>query len=78
MLISQCHGDPSARQGCQAADLAELRRQLQQPSMIDDACRQRLVDLARRLARVRALGNEYHRVFFGEAAQEALASAPAD
>jgi hypothetical protein len=47
------------RQGCRASELAELRRHLARPSWLDDGHRQRLSKLAGRLARVRALGDEY-------------------
>lgn len=45
--------------GCHAGELAELRSQLARPSWLDDGHRQRLSKLARRLARVRALGDDY-------------------
>ena len=41
--------------------LAELRRRLANPSVVDDGQRQRLLDLARSVARVRALRDEYGR-----------------
>lgn len=47
------------RQGRRAGEWAELRAQLARPSWLDDGHRQRLSKLARRLARVRALGDEY-------------------
>lgn len=62
MLISQSLSEPLGEQGRSPMDLAELRRLLECPSLIQDGHRQRLVDLARRLARVRALGDEYSRV----------------
>ena len=55
-------------------DLAELRRRLANPSNVTDGCRQRLVNLARQLARVQALGDEYTRVELSEYAQIALES----
>jgi len=62
-------------QGSGRASLAELRRQLTDPSTINDGCRQRLLELASRLAQVRALGHEYVRVGFSE--QAAAAFGPA-
>ncbi|MDY6913648.1 MAG: hypothetical protein SVT52_04235 [Planctomycetota bacterium] len=53
-------------------DFAELRRQLASPSAISDVHRDRLLDLARRLARVRALGGECARVGLSESAEAAL------
>ncbi len=73
MLISPSLSEPTVGQGCPRADFAELRRGLTAPSMMDDGSRQRLVDFARRLARVRARGDEYLRVDFSEYAVEALA-----
>ena len=40
--------------------------------MIPDGTRQRLLELTRRLAHVRSLGDEYHRVELSEAALEAI------
>ena len=46
------HGSP-------ATGFAELRSQLARRSSLDDVHRQRLLELAQRLARVQALGDEY-------------------
>ncbi len=60
MLIPQeSSSGTRRRQGSRRANLAELRRQLAEPVGLNDAHRQRLTDLAKRLARVQALGNEY-------------------
>jgi len=73
MLIPQdALSKARSRQGCQAASLAELRRQLANPSNLRDGHRQRLLDLARRLARVQALGDEYCRVELSGAASAGL------
>ena len=65
MLISQsAQGGPAGTNGLASVDIAELRRQLANPSTVSDATRQRLLQLARRLARVRALRDEYLRVDF--------------
>lgn len=72
MLISQSHSTPPAEQGCSRTEVAELRRRLADPSTMDSWHRQRLVKLAKRLARVRALGDEYLRVSLSEHATEVL------
>ena len=69
------------RQGCLPTNLAGLRSQLADPSNLNDGNRQRLLELSKKLARVRGLGDEYARVGLSECAQEALntqsAAAPA-
>ena len=73
MLISQRGGGEWVRgNGCVRANLAELRRQLAEPSRMSDGSRQRLLELARRLARVQAMGDEYVRVGLSDYAAEAL------
>ena len=73
MLISQeVQGQVSPAQGSAPGGLAELRRQLAEPSSLSDGNRQRLLELARRLTRVQALGDEYVRVGFSEGAMDAL------
>ena len=73
MLISQqAQGEPPRLHGSGRASLAELRRQLANPSCMSDGNRQRLLELARRLARVQALGDEYVRVGFSEQVEAAL------
>jgi len=72
MLISQAVECERPRmQGGPEAGLAELRRQLADPSTLSDGNRQRLLELARRLARVQALGDEYARVEFSRQAAAA-------
>ena len=74
MLISQeVQSQASPAQGSAPGGLAELRRQLAEPSALSDGNRQRLLELARRLARVRGLGDEYVRVCFSDSAMDALA-----
>jgi hypothetical protein len=69
MLISQQdRSEARRRQGSPRIDFAQLRRQLASPSEIPDGHRQRLLELAGRLARVRALGDEYCRVELSDAA----------
>jgi len=59
--------------GSGAAELAELRRDLARPSRLDDGHRQRLLDLAQRVARVQGLGGEYSRVSLSEYVSSAIA-----
>ena len=75
MLISQeVQGQTPRPQGC-GGRLAELRGQLADPSTLSDGNRQRLLELARRLARVRRLGDEYDRVELSEHSLKALSAA---
>jgi len=79
MLIPRkSSGRTRRQQGSCGVDLAELRCRLAEPSGLNDACRQRLRDLARRLARVQALGDEYARVELSPYAQEAMTHAEGD
>ena len=74
MLISQeVQSQAIPSQGSGGGGLAELRRQLAEPSALSDGNRQRLLELARRLARVQGLGDEYVRVGFSDSATDALA-----
>jgi hypothetical protein len=73
MLIPQsAQPDVARRQGSKAGSLAELRRALARPSRITDGTRQRLLDLARRLAAVRRLGDEYARVALSDYVESAI------
>ena len=73
MLISQdAKGDLRGWQGSRQVNLAELRHKLADPSQLDDGHRQRLLDLAQRVARVWALGGEYSRVCLSEHALAAI------
>jgi hypothetical protein len=74
MLIPQCHSEPENRQGSLSMELAELRRLMADPSLMGDGARQRLKELTRRLARVRALGDEYARVGLSEYAGELVST----
>ncbi len=72
MLVPQQAQRETGRwQGSPRIGFAQLRRQLANPSRIPDGHRQRLLDLARRLARVKALGGEYSRVSLSDAAAAA-------
>lgn len=62
---------PSDGQGCHRQVLAELQRR-DVGSKCEEGLRQRLMVLAKRLARVRALGIEYGRVGFSENVQDLL------
>ncbi len=66
MLISQNPGEFTDEQGGSAVDFAQLRRQVSDPASLDERGRQRLMELARRLARVRVMGDEYLRVNFSQ------------
>jgi len=72
MLIPQRHSESAKRQGCCSGDLAELRQQLASPLDLSNAQRQRLVELTRRLARVRGVGGEYGRVDLSESVMSVL------
>ena len=73
MLIPrQAKRETGRWQGSPRIGFAQLRRQLANPSQIPDGHRQRLLDLAGRLARVKALGDEYSRVELSDAAVQAL------
>jgi hypothetical protein len=73
MLIPQSvQPEDRRRQGSKAASLAELRRALASPSRISDGNRQALLDLTRRLAAVRRLGDEYARVEISDFVRSAI------
>ena len=75
MLVSQqARSSQRGRQGCPKLSFAELRRPLAEPSKLSDGNRQRLLNLARRLDRIQALGDEYARVELSESAVAALAN----
>lgn len=58
----EASSESSGRHGSRPVALAELRRRLARPSDLQDGHQQRLLELAQRLTRVRALGNDYARV----------------
>ena len=72
LIFQRVPGGPAGPDGHGRAGLAELRRQLADPSTLSDGNRQRLLELARRLARVQALGGEYVRVGLSDEATAAL------
>lgn len=72
LTFKRARSGQTKRQGCPAVGLSELRRQLAHPSDLNDGARQRLMQLARRLAAVQASGGEYAQVQFSAVAQEAL------
>ena len=77
MLIPRnalCEND---RQGCQSVTLAELRSALADPSRLTEPQRQRLIELERKLDRVRALGDGYAGIGLSEQAMEAIRTARA-
>jgi len=64
LILQQAQGEREARQGCHAAVLAELQAGQGAPRAPQGLRQQRLLELARRLAKVQALGDEYVRVDF--------------
>ncbi len=75
MLISrQVVSEADDRQGSRIS-FVELRGQLAAPSANCDGHRRRLLDLARRLARVQTLGDEYRRVCFSPHVEAAMDNA---
>ena len=77
MLISQqAQGGSGGPKGICPASLSELRQRLREPSAISDGHRQRLLELARRLDRVQALGDEYCRVQLSPHVAQALQVEP--
>ena len=76
MLVPQQAQRETGRwQGSPRISFAQLRRQLANPSQVPDGHRQRLQDLAKRLARVKALGDEYSRVELSDAAAAVVGTA---
>jgi len=73
MLIPQsAQCETSSRQGRRAVKLDELRSCLAEPSRLTNQHRQRLLELVRRLDRVRALGDEYAGIRLSDSAVAAL------
>ncbi len=67
MLIpAEAVSESCVRQGGRVTDFAELRRRLASPSSLDQGQRQRLLELARSVARVQARGDGYGRVQVSE------------
>jgi len=72
MLVSQSYSESDSEQGSSPTDFAELRSLLAHPADMGNEHRQRLMVLVRRLARVRALGDEYNRVDLSDYAMDTL------
>lgn len=73
MLIpQQAESRTRRRQGSPRMPLAQLRRAISKPEKLSEAHRQRLEELARRAARVAALGDEYAGVSLSPSAATAL------
>ena len=73
MLISQeAKRERTGGQGCRQTDFVEVRQRLERPSELDDGHRQRLLDMATRVARVQALGGAYRRVSLSAHAMAAI------
>ena len=71
---SPSEADPT--HGGKPVGLADLRRQLATPSRLQDGTRQRLSQLAQRLNRIRAMGNEYARLDLSEHVKAAMDRRP--
>jgi hypothetical protein len=65
-------GGADRRQGGRRVSFAELRHSLAKPSRLNEDHRQRLIDLAQRVARVQALGGGYRRVSLSDHASAAI------
>ena len=74
MLITQKAKSGRPRHGSLGVSLSQLREQLACPENLTDDSRQRLLELDRRLKRLKTLGNGHFRVSFSEPAASALAS----
>jgi len=73
MLIPRmAQREPLVRQGSPRVSFAELRRNLTRPAFVSGGHRQRLLELAQRLSRVQALGDEYARVDFSDSVRALL------
>ncbi|MFW6132724.1 MAG: hypothetical protein ACOC8F_02415 [Planctomycetota bacterium] len=73
MLASQSPlSGARSRHGCPRASLAEVRNGLATPGKLEHRHRQRLQELAARLARVRELGGEYTGIELSEYAAAAM------
>lgn len=74
MLVSQSPNQTGClRQGSLQATLAELASHGAAPSARSDGLRQRLLEIAERLARVQGMGSEYARIGLSEEVQAILA-----
>lgn len=74
MLITQKAKSGRPRQGSLGSGLSQLREQLACPENLTDDSRQRLLELDRRLKRLKTLGDGHFRVGFSDSAVSALAS----
>lgn len=71
-LIFQRESRTESEKGISHTDFAELRRRMENPESFDEGFRQRLEVLAKRLASVQALGDEFRRVDLSETARKLL------
>ena len=72
MLIPRTVQEASRQRHGGRCSIAELRRRMAVPGSLDEGHRQRLQELATRLARVRCLGDEFSRVDLSEHVHAAL------
>ena len=73
LILQQAQGTPGGRQGTSSGGLAELRAELAQAPPLSATARQRLAELARRVARVQALGDEFAGIALSPMATAAVA-----
>lgn len=75
MPVPQQVGKPRRGQGRSRVSIAELRRQLSSPQTASSGQRQRLLELANRLARIALLGNGMNRIDLSSYAKAMLPTA---
>ncbi|MEI7837760.1 MAG: hypothetical protein WCK05_15275 [Planctomycetota bacterium] len=73
LILQQAQGKPVGGQGRSSGRLAELRAELTQAPALSATARQRLAELAVRVARVQALGDEYAGIALSPMATAAVA-----
>jgi hypothetical protein len=73
LILQQAQGKPTGGQGRSSGRLAELRAELAQAPAMSATARQRLAELARRVARVQALGDGYAGIALSPMATAAVA-----
>jgi len=72
MMLIVKGDEPDSGNGSPQTDFCELRRRLATPSSLDDANKQRLRELAQKVAKIQASGGECHRVDISEYVSEIL------
>jgi len=77
LTLEKAHRNAGGGNGLSATGFAELRNQLANGASMDDACRQRLLTLAQRLANVQAHGSAYAGITLSPMAEAAVDSSVA-